>query len=409
MAKRGSSKRLSFCNFKLDTLLEVTLAINENLPTENLLEKYERLLTQKLNIGKLIILAYNKKWMRILESGFGNKSHKEIDVENDLLPIEEITTVTAANLDHLSAFDTIIPVFHNDRPVAYVLIGDIDEEREGVSPTIKHLLFIQTLTNIIIVAIENRRLVQESLRQEAIKRELELASQMQAMLIPDKASFPKGQGLRINAFYLPHLQVGGDYYDFFALNDHEYGFCMSDVSGKGISAAILMSNFQANLKALFDDKIPMKVLVEKLNERVMSSANGEKFITLFIGKYNTQTNQLNYINAGHNPPYFYNINKQELNYLKSGCPGMGMLDEIPMINESSLRVEPGTKLICYTDGLVELKGEDTTDAGMKAVANCIKNEKDINETIKIIVKEMNIDRSNTNFFDDISILGIEFV
>ena len=70
------------------------------------------------------------------------------------------------------------------------LIGDIEEEGEGVSPIIKHLRFIQTLSNIITVAIENKRLFQESLRQEALKREMELASRMQTMLIPEKEKLP---------------------------------------------------------------------------------------------------------------------------------------------------------------------------------------------------------------------------
>ena len=80
--------------------------------------------------------------------------------------------------------------------------------------------------------------------------------------------------------------MGGDYYDVIQLSEDEVGFCIADVSGKGISAAILMSNFQANLRALFTQEISLKQLVCKLNNRVLESANGEKFITLFIAKYN---------------------------------------------------------------------------------------------------------------------------
>lgn len=407
MNKR-SNKRLDFCNFKLDTLLDITKSINNNENTGELLQKFEEILREKLNIGKLIIFAYNNGWEKILESGFEHEPFKNIDVEKDLVPQTEITTITAANLMHLSPLDTIIPVYHNNRAVAFVLIGDIDEERQGVSPTIKHLLFIQTLTNVIVVAIENRRLVQESLRQEAIRKELELASRMQAMLIPDSLSFPQNDKLFVQAFYLPHFDVGGDYYDFFPLNDKEYAFCMSDVSGKGISAAILMSNFQANLKALFTDQISLEKLVSLLNQRVLSSANGEKFITLFIGKYNTQTKELIYINAGHNPPLLYNKKNKKIEYLAEGCPGMGMLDEIPIIKKGKKTIADNSKLICYTDGLVELRGEDTTDAGMEALKECLADEKRIEQTIQNMVEKLEIDRKNTNFFDDISILGIEF-
>ncbi|MBU0765936.1 MAG: serine/threonine protein phosphatase, partial [Bacteroidetes bacterium] len=96
----------------------------------------------------------------------------------------EITNLTTSGHTLLSFFDVVIPVFHKDKALAYVLIGDIEEERDGISPTIKHLHFIQTLTNIIIVAIENKRLYRETIRQESIRKELELASNMQSMLIP---------------------------------------------------------------------------------------------------------------------------------------------------------------------------------------------------------------------------------
>ncbi len=408
MAEKNSNKRLDFCNFKLDTLLEITKMINENLPTQELLAKYEKLLMGKLSIGKLIIYGYDTSWELILKSGFKFEELLDLDVEIDLLGITDITTVTAANLKDKTNLDTIIPVFHNNKQAAFVLIGDVEEEREGVSPTIKHLHFIQTLTYLIIVAIENHKLMQQSLKQEALKRELQVASRMQEMLIPESYTFPRNEKAYVDAFYLPHFDVGGDYYDFFSLNDHEYGFCMSDVSGKGISAAILMSNFQANLKALFTDAIPLNLLVKKLNEKVMNSANGEKFITLFIGKYNTKTRKITYINAGHNPPFFYETKTKKLTYLTTGCQGMGMLDHLRHIEIGEFTLTCDTKILLYTDGLVELEGEDSTEAGMEAVASCMRNNERIDENIKNIIETQNIGKKNAVFFDDISILGMQF-
>jgi len=408
MAEKNSNKRLDFCNFKLDTLLEITKMINENLPTQELLAKYEKLLMGKLSIGKLIIYGYDTSWELILKSGFKFEELLDLDVEIDLLGITDITTVTAANLKDKTNLDTIIPVFHNNKQAAFVLIGDVEEEREGVSPTIKHLHFIQTLTYLIIVAIENHKLMQQSLKQEALKRELQVASRMQEMLIPESYTFPRNEKAYVDAFYLPHFDVGGDYYDFFSLNDHEYGFCMSDVSGKGISAAILMSNFQANLKALFTDAIPLNLLVQKLNEKVMNSANGEKFITLFIGKYNTKTRKITYINAGHNPPFFYETKTKKLTYLTTGCQGMGMLDHLRHIEIGEFTLTCDTKILLYTDGLVELEGEDSTEAGMEAVASCMRNNERIDENIKNIIETQNIGKKNAVFFDDISILGMQF-
>lgn len=404
-------RRLKFCNFKLDTLLSITQTINENLPTEQLLQRYETLLRQELNIGKVLLFSYNKEWIRLLESGVkSSKPDSEVNVETDLLPIKEITTTSESENDFIRTFDIIIPVFRNNVAMAYVLIGDIDEEKEGMSPTIKHLRFIQTLTNIIVVAIENRRLYRESLRQEAMRKELELASRMQSMLIPDPDLFPRNDKVQVAAFYLPHFEVGGDYYDFFKLNDHEYGFCIADVSGKGISAAILMSNFQANLKALFTAGISFTDLIEKLNSRVLSNAKGEKFITLFVARYNSNTKMLQFVNAAHNSPILYDKETKSLQYLESGCPGMGMLDEIPVIKQESIQITStkGTKLLCYTDGLVELRGVEEVELNMRIIEQYLSNDFLIDRTLENMIEGLEITKQNRKFFDDISMLGIEF-
>jgi sigma-B regulation protein RsbU (phosphoserine phosphatase) len=261
MADKASFKRLKLYTFKLNALLEITQAINENLSISHLLKRYETILKDELNIGKIALFKLNENWDTILTTGIEKADVANIDVEQDLLHIKEISFVTSSPNERLKGFDIIIPVFTQDTPLAYVLIGDIDEEGEGVSPTIKHLHFIQTISNVIIVAIENIRLFNESLRQEAIKKELELASRMQNMLIPESSTLPQNIHIRFDAFYHPHFSVGGDYYDCIALNDDEVGFCIADVSGKGISAAILMSNFQANLRALFNSEIPLDQLV----------------------------------------------------------------------------------------------------------------------------------------------------
>ena len=109
-------------------------------------------------------------------------------MERDLHIYDEISFITSEPQHFPELVILSSRLSHKDKAIAYVLIGDIEEEGEGVSPIIKHLRFIQTLSNIITVAIENKRLFQESLRQEALKREMELASRMQNMLIPTKES-----------------------------------------------------------------------------------------------------------------------------------------------------------------------------------------------------------------------------
>jgi sigma-B regulation protein RsbU (phosphoserine phosphatase) len=408
MAEKASFKRLKLYSFKLNALLEITQAINENLPAGELLKRYESILKDDLNIGRIAIIKFNEKWETILTTGGDKEDVTHIDVEHELLPIKEITFVTSSPYKNLKNFDIIIPVITQDSPLAFVLIGDIDEEAEGNSPTIKHLHFIQTISNVIMVAIENIRLHKESLRQEAIRKELELASRIQRMLIPENSTLPQNKYIHFTAFYHPHFSVGGDYYDCITLNQNEFGFCIADVSGKGMSAAIIMSNFQANLRALFSDEIPLDQLVTILNQRVMASAKGEKFITLFIGKYIVNRQELQYINAGHNPPLLYEEGKKKLSMLSKGCVGMGMLDKIPAIEMGVVKMQEPTKMFCYTDGLVELLAESGIEFGTEKIEKHVSNAYPIHENINDIIESHNILAGNTAIFDDISILGIEF-
>ena len=140
---------------------------------------------------------------------------------------------------------------------------------------------------------------------------------MQQKLIPDNKSMPVNEKLRITGFYYPHYEVGGDYYDCIRLSPSKTGFCIADVSGKGIAAAILMSNFQAGFRALFTSDIELETLVLKLNDLIWSNAKGDKFITFFVARYDHQTGILEYLNAGHNPPVFFNNDSRQLTHLHS--------------------------------------------------------------------------------------------
>src|SRR5688572_21664642 len=316
MANLTGNKPLSrakLMEIKLSSLLEVTKAINNNYSTRELLEIFENVLKNQLNIGKLVLFSLDTEWRCLLK--FGIEGEVKTAIVQEFKDIKEISPFEVSSKHLKTAFDIVIPVFHKELPLAYVLIGDINEEKLEMSPTIKHLPFIQTLTNLIIVAIENKRLAKENIRQAAVQKELELAWEMQSMLFP--SSLPKDSTLEIDALYLPHQQVGGDYYDFIKLNDNEVAFCMADVSGKGVAAALLMSNFQANLRILFNHTTSLTDLVKELNAKVMANAKGEKFITLFIAKYNTVTKVLNYINCGHNPPLI--MTDKTVSLLKIGC------------------------------------------------------------------------------------------
>ena len=253
---------------QLHWLLQITKAINYNFSTKQLLDVYEHVLHTQLKVEKLALLIHEHKWECALLYGTDN-------------------------------FDSILPEYQKEQILAYALVGGTTG---SVIPKRNELLpFIHTITNLIVVAMENNHIANEKIRQAGIRKELELAAQMQTMLFP--TTLPSTGDYVMHATYLPHQEVGGDYYDYIPLNDHEFVFCMADVSGKGIPAALLMSNFQANLHAHSHLMHNLPELITLLNAKVFKSAKGEKFITFFIGRYNVKTKELHYVNAGHNPPF----------------------------------------------------------------------------------------------------------
>jgi sigma-B regulation protein RsbU (phosphoserine phosphatase) len=404
--KKVQAERLRLSRFKLDSLLDITMSINANLPTEVLLSKYETTLRTNLGIGKILLFKRSDTWECILNAGFP-REFETINVDLSLGGITEIF-FGAADIG-FEGVDIIVPVYNNKVHLAFVFIGDIEEEGEGMSPVLKHLNFIQTFSNIIVVAIENIRLFKESLLQEAMKKELELAAKMQKMLIPDNSQMPKNPKFIVSGFYFPHLEVGGDYYDCIKLSETKTGFCIADVSGKGISAAILMSNFQANLRALLSEVIELDLLIYKLNTIVLSNASGEKFITLFVGRYDHKTGVLEYMNAAHNPPVLYNTVTGEILHLDPTCVGLGMLDEIPQVQKSVLTIKNTSKIVCYTDGLSELKGDDGKDIGTRVIIKHISNKNPVDGNIAEMIKELKLPHGNASVFDDVSIIAADLI
>ena len=408
MKTANSDNRRSNKDLKLNLLLEVTKAINNNLSTEGLLKIFQDFLRNQLSIGKLIVFAKEDNgWGCALKYGVGSE-YDEIDVPKYLHPIREITTIQYTAQLLSASFEIVVPVLNKENPLAYILLGDLEEEQLMVSPAIKHLPFIQTLANVIFVAIENKLLVEENMKQVALNRELELASEMQTMLFPSR--LPNDAVLEMDAKYLPHRQVGGDYYDYIPLNDHEFVFCMGDVSGKGIAAALLMSNFQANLRAFLLIHKNLKDLIRELNTRVIDSTKGEKFITFFIGKYNSHTKTLHYINAGHNPPLYRHHSNSKVETLTLGCTGLGMIDELLVISEGVIAVQPGDQLICYTDGVVELENAAGIEFGEDRMVDILEKgaERPMRDMNNQIITDLNLHKGTGHYHDDITLIACRF-
>lgn len=334
--------------WELNSLLEVTQAINKNTSAPVLLQMLETILQNYLQVGKFRFMV-EKQGTFTCVSRYGGIFETLPVLHKSFLKLKKVKSPIALNGYNdpiLNSYNYFIPIYHKSRPLAYALIGDFTLSDEMMN---NDLNFMQTLINVIVVALENKRLFRERLEAERFQREMELAVEVQNMLIPVKLH--KDKAVEVGAKYLPHQDIGGDYFDFIRLNEHEFLWCIADVSGKGVSAALLMANFQASLRAWATVDDDLTDIVERLNKIVIRNTKGERFITLFLAKYNEQSRKLKYVNAGHNPTILYN--GESTVSLKAGTTMIGVFDELPFLNQGEISVDPGSLVFNYTDGLID--------------------------------------------------------
>ncbi|RLD23495.1 MAG: hypothetical protein DRI54_07260 [Bacteroidetes bacterium] len=399
------AKNLEICSFKIQRIKEISEAINDNLETNKLLDLFKVFLNEKLEIGQFVFYSCaNKEWELLSDFGIkGTPDLKDFKFYNTFKDIQigdyQIPGVT-------TTFEVLIPVFHHKKLLSLLFLAD-PEEKIGISPIIKHLNFIQSLTNLVSVAIVNKRLHIEEIEKERLNRELELAAEMQSSLIPE-GNF-SNKYLKLNAYYQPHNLIGGDYYDYF-IDESRVVFCMADVSGKGISAAIFMSNFQAKLHSLLKNTdLRLAELVEILHSEIDQVSKGDRFITLFIAEYNFDTHLLEYVNAGHNPPMCLHDN--EILLLERGTTGLGMVEKLPKVRVGSQVVRKNDVIICYTDGITETQSENGDWFGEERLMDILKKRGNCGAPIKInseIINQTKSFQGKMADHDDFALLTICF-
>ena len=164
--------RLKVKELQLEVLLDFTQSINHNFSTTEVVEKYMCFVKDQLKIEKLVLFSKFAGWRCLLDFGLEENELDLVNVERDLLHLKEITSVTSIQNNALKNFDMVVPVYHGDKPLAYLLLGDVNNEEVSVSNIIKHLNFLQLLTNILVSAIENHQLAKEVLKQEQERRKL---------------------------------------------------------------------------------------------------------------------------------------------------------------------------------------------------------------------------------------------
>jgi sigma-B regulation protein RsbU (phosphoserine phosphatase) len=204
---------------------------------------------------------------------------------------------------------------------------------------------------------------------------------------------------------LPHDLVGGDYYDYIPINKNQFLICVADVSGKGIPAALMMSNFQASLRTLLRQTPNLQEIVEALNYQVMENTKGEKFITFFGAIYDISLKTMVYVNAGHNAPILLD-KKNGIRLLEEGSTVLGAMNPLPFLNEGFITDLEEFTLFAYTDGLTETVNENGVEFGQQALIDYFEKnkQKDIRTIHQDIIVALDGFKGRNSYRDDITML-----
>ncbi len=230
------------------------------------------------------------------------------------------------------------------------------------------LRLLTLLANVAAVKIENARLFEEALENSRIERELELATQIQRNFLPRED--PDVPGYDISGRARACCHVGGDYYDFLRLGEGRWGLVIADVSGSGVSAALLMASVRAALHAEARAGGGLPELASRLNEFVHQSSEASGFISFFYGELEASSGRFRFFNAGHNPPLLLRRDASVEMLVGTGlCLGMfaGSVFEA-----REIRLEPGDTLCLYTDGITESRAADKQEFGEEGLLGILR-------------------------------------
>jgi phosphoserine phosphatase RsbU/P len=248
--------------------------------------------------------------------------------------------------------ELLLPMPGRARLIGLMTLGPKKSE-EAYTPTdLRTLQSVAAQTGLALEVAELvRTLADEAAQRERMNLEVEIAREVQQRLFPQ--SIPEIEGVSVAGRCRPASEVGGDYYDLIELEGGNLGFAIGDVSGKGISAALIMASLRASLRGLLlGDEDDLSKMMQKVNRLVYEASTSSRYATFFFAIYNPVTRELRYVNAGHNPPILARQVSRELQRLEACGPVVGLFPFVDY-EEQSLILEPGDVLIAYTDGISE--------------------------------------------------------
>jgi len=253
--------------------------------------------------------------------------------------------------------------------------------------------------------IENARLLEEEKRLISLQEELSMASEIQRKLLPDQP--PEIPGYQLFATNIPAKSVGGDYYDFVPISDDRLAFCLGDITGKGMPAAMLMSNLQATFRSQVLVNDDCAICIRRTNKLLYRSTESTKFATMIYGALDPKTGQIKYTNGGHDCPILFKKN-QEPTELESTGLILGIFEESEYTQES-IQLETGDLLLIFSDGITEAMNSDLEMYGTNRLLELVQTQADkpVSEIGSIILESVREHAGSNTQSDDITLMLIK--
>ncbi len=276
-------------------------------------------------------------------------------IENiDEIPSVDISNILRGGYEGKSFLS--VPMICTPKQSEKKVMGVINmsEKRYGSAFTSSDLQLLKSIATQAAMSLYNIELIEEVKDAERVKKEMEIAQQIQMGLLPTQP--PAVPGIELAGRCLPAAQVGGDYYDFFLSSDNKLGLVIADVSGHNVGAALMMAVARSALRSeLRTEHSPSKILENTNLILYEDLTHAELFITMFYAEYDANTRVLRYSNGGHNHPIL--LREGGCTFLDTDGMLIGMLESVDF-EEKALHLQPNDFVIFYTDGVVEAMNEE---------------------------------------------------
>jgi phosphoserine phosphatase RsbU/P len=357
-------------------------------------------------VQKFAVVSFEGKNLKILESKFPQdellnalKNYNTKLITNSISK-KEIET-DYADLKKFG-IELIVPMQLQGETKGLILLGKRASDSDYSEADIE---YIYSVGSLAIVSIENQRLFKEALEKQKLEEDLEIAHDIQKNLLPHK--IPQFSNFDVVANTVFSKQVGGDYYDVITLDNNNFCVAIADVSGKGVSAALMMASLQAFLKTICKQGMQIDEATGLINDLITENTTEGKFITFFWAIIENESKQMLYVNAGHNPPLL--IRKGKVIKLDKGGIILGVMSTmIPYISER-LQLETDDVIVLFTDGVSEAmnqSGEEFSDERLEKLSISLV-EKSAIEISGVIQNEVSKFAYGTVQSDDITLMVIK--